>query len=210
MTESNSGDVLIRAAEPADLPAIYGLMVTGFADVFGAAFGGRPAEEQRDVLVRLRQCRPAPEVGLLVVVQADEVVGTTEWRTAGQTAAGLLPRLRVLIQLGPVGMLRFIVRTQSNLSWPIRAGEAQMPGTVVAPGYQGRGIGRLLMEHGLQVSAQAGVRVWHDLVAEDNLASQAMLKSLGFREVARLRPSWWQRRLGVSTTLVMERRAGQD
>ncbi|MFC0623272.1 GNAT family N-acetyltransferase [Kribbella deserti] len=202
-----STDILIRAADPAELPAVYELMVTGFADVFGPAFGGRPADVQRDVLVRLRQCRPEPATGLVVAIRDGKVVGATEWRTTELAGAGLLPRLLVLTRLGPVGLLRFAIRTRPIGRPPLRTGEAQLPGTVVAPGNQGLGIGRSLLAYSLEVTERAGVRIWRDLVAEENLASRAMLTALGFREVARFGPSWWQRRLGASASLVMERRA---
>jgi ribosomal protein S18 acetylase RimI-like enzyme len=197
-------EVVVRDATPDDLPDAIRLLVTGFADVFGPAFGRKPVAVQQDVLLRLRHCRPEPAAGLVVAVCDGQIVGVTEWCTSDLPGAPLPARLRVLSRLGVIGAVRFVVRTLS-LRPRLRPGEAYLPGTVVAPRMRGRGVGRALLLRSLEVTAASGVHTWRDFVAESNHPSRAMLAGLGFAEVRRIRPSWWRRRLGQQVTVQVER-----
>jgi ribosomal-protein-alanine acetyltransferase len=67
------------------------------------------------------------------------------------------------------------------------AGEAEILNLAVAPAWQGKGIGRRLMERALQEAVSAGVKRVFLEVRESNARARAFYLRLGFAEAGRRR-----------------------
>jgi [ribosomal protein S18]-alanine N-acetyltransferase len=66
-------------------------------------------------------------------------------------------------------------------------GEAELLRLAVLPAERRRGVGRALVEHGLEQLRQVGVRTCHLEVRLDNEPAIALYRSLGFRPAGRRR-----------------------
>jgi len=65
----------------------------------------------------------------------------------------------------------------------IAAGEAHLLNVCVAPGRQGRGLGRLLVEHFLDLADRCKAHAVYLEVRPSNTPARALYKSLGFRRI---------------------------
>jgi GNAT superfamily N-acetyltransferase len=168
----------------ADIEAIEKLTLQAFLSTFRASLGDRPLETQLQVLVGLRRARRRPTEGVLVAVEGPALVGVMMWKTAETDTGYQSSRLRALSPLGLLGTLRFLLVTLTVYThYRPAPEEAYFYGLAVAPAYRRQGTGRALMQRAEGEARRAGKTLICSFIASQNLASRALCKELGHREV---------------------------
>lgn len=92
------------------------------------------------------------------------------------------------------------------ISWFV-AGQGELGNVAVAAAYRGRGIGRMLVRHTLEVAARRRISEMFLEVRPSNVGAQGLYESLGFRQVGRRRNYYSSPR---EDAIVMRRAIGRE
>jgi ribosomal protein S18 acetylase RimI-like enzyme len=110
--------------------------------------------------------------------------GRGDWRTRKVTAIADDCRVQpdgVFVAEDDGGQIVGYVTTRLNEASRI----GWIPNLAVDPAHQGRGLGRLLLEHALEYFRRSGMEVAKIETLEQNPVGKRLYPSLGFKEVAR-------------------------
>ncbi len=186
-----NSDLACRTAERSDLPGVAEVFAAAFPESVRHVAGATPAAA---VLAEIFALARTAEPGSLMVAEADgriagyvlapahmarlqrAVLWSGSWlRLAGHWLAGRFgPRWRVL-RLTLAGKLAFL-----RFSRQFQSCEARILSIAVHPDFQGRGLGRLLLEAGLAHLAAARVPCVRLEVRPDNAPARHLYEQYGF------------------------------
>jgi ribosomal-protein-alanine N-acetyltransferase len=144
----------------------------------------------------LLEIRPMREADLSAVVASEEAAYTHPW-TPGIFTDCLKVGYHCLV--GTLGG-----RIIAHAVMSVAVGEAHVLNLCVHPEWQGRGHGRRLLEHLLQMTMARRVKHMFLEVRASNEAAQALYLAMGFNEIAQ-RPGYYPAPAGRETALVYAR-----
>lgn len=95
-------------------------------------------------------------------------------------------RSRDLVAVSPEGRIASFM-----VWWPDPSGIAQIEPFGTRPEFQGRGLGKALVHHGLRTMSEAGMTLARVITDEPRTEANAFYQSVGFEEAGWLR--WWRK-----------------
>ena len=192
----------IRPVRDSDVPVVAGIFIRAFPEsvrhYYGA--GAPPIHGFRDIFAFLSQ---AERENFLVYEESEGVLGyVVVPKTMGLVWAKALFGGHVFLwafrwMMGRYGIpFSRVARILGNKllfaaysSEQLLHGHAQVLSVAVAPSAQGRGIGRQLVQAGLELLRRQGVRTVKLEVRPDNEPARRIYSSLGFGEAGKSRDS---------------------
>jgi ribosomal protein S18 acetylase RimI-like enzyme len=149
----------IRPYRPADLPRLQ--------EITAATFG--PVSIDKNMDDRLGPFGDGGWRGRKLAAIADDCAAQPDGVFVAEDMADSSGR--------PIGYVTTRLDSAGRLGW--------IPNLAVDPAYQGRGLGRALLEHAIDFFRRSGMQVAKIETLEQNPVGQALYPSLGFKEVAR-------------------------
>jgi ribosomal protein S18 acetylase RimI-like enzyme len=156
----------IRPYRPQDLPRLQEITEQTFGPVsidrnIEQALGpfGQGDWRKRKVAAIADDCQVQPDG--VFVAEAPAEAGAGEGRPGGRVIGYVTTRLNAVSRIG----------------W--------IPNLAVDPAYQGKGLGRALLEHAVEFFRRSGMEVAKIETLEQNPVGQALYPKIGFREIAR-------------------------
>ena len=178
----------LRLAQPEDDPVIAGLVVEGFLDKFRPVFGRGMDNSVRIMHKWIQLEHASGGVQSLVVESASEIIASVGVRTA-ESREDVMARGLWRTLTHNLGVPRAFWAT-TLLSYPrysATAAEAYIERLVVAPEFQGAGLGRRLLSASETLGRDAGKDTVGLHVSGTNMPALKLYESAGYKEVSRQR-----------------------
>jgi ribosomal protein S18 acetylase RimI-like enzyme len=195
----------LRAAVPADAPALADLVVDALWDKYRPALGSRARVGVTAIIEEALGAGPGG-AGHQVVAEVEGRIAGTVHLLIGPGAGQAPGFARLAREAGRCAAARAVLVFGLLAPPPLAADSASIDELAVAPWARRRGVGRALVEECARLTLSAGRERLTLMVTCDNEAARSLYRAAGFAEVARRR--WIVRRwvFGAPGALILERR----